>query len=136
MATTNPRPSTPFTAGAKRDALSELASAARDAAALLKLLANPDRLLLLCNLVEDERNVTALETLTGIRQPTLSQQLGVLREEGIVATRREGKFIFYRIASAPAMAVLRTLYDTFCGPTGTSSRKQVTRKTRRKVDEH
>lgn len=83
---------------------------------MLKSLANPDRLLLLCNLVEDERNVSTLEALTEIRQPTLSQQLGVLREEGIVETRREGKFIYYRIASAPAMAVLQTLYASFCQP--------------------
>ena len=115
-----PRPSRPPIPDAERVALSELASAARDAAALLKLLANPDRLLLLCNLVEDECNVSALESLTGIRQPTLSQQLGVLREEGIVETRREGRFIFYRIASAPALAVLRTLYDTFCRPVAAS----------------
>ena len=52
------------------------------AASLLKSLANPDRLLLLCQLVEGERSVTELEALTGIRQPTLSQQLGVLRNEG------------------------------------------------------
>ena len=97
-------------------ALQELAAAAQEAASLLKSLANPDRLLLLCNLVEEERNVSALETLTGIRQPTLSQQLGVLRDEGIVETRRDGKFIFYRVASAPALAVLRTLYDNFCRP--------------------
>lgn len=108
--------------------MSKLASAAQDAAALLKLLANPDRLLLLCNLVEDERNVSALETLTGIRQPTLSQQLGVLREEGLVETRREGKFIFYRIASAPAMAVLQTLYGTFCGPAAEPSKRPTPRK--------
>ncbi len=94
--------------------IGDLASAAADAAALLKTLANPDRLLLLCKLVEGECNVSSLETMSGIRQPTLSQQLGVLREEGIVETRRKGKFIFYRIASAPALAVLRTLYDTFC----------------------
>ena len=71
--------------------LVDLANAARDAALLLKLLANPDRLLLLCNMVEEERNVSTLETLTGIRQPTLSQQLGVLRAEGIVEPRPEGK---------------------------------------------
>ncbi len=94
----------------------QLAAAAEDAASLLKSLANPDRLLLLCNLVEEERNVSALEALTSIRQPTLSQQLGVLRDEGIVETRRDGKFIFYRIASAPALAVLQTLYDNFCRP--------------------
>ena len=93
-----------------------LARDAADAAALLKALANADRLLLLCHLVEDERNVSALEALTGIHQPTLSQQLGVLREEGLVETRREGKFIFYRVSSAPALAVLRTLCDIFCRP--------------------
>ena len=109
-------PSRPVASPATEMPLAALASAAADAAALLKALANPDRLLLLCHLVEDECNVSALEALTGIRQPTLSQQLGVLREEGLVETRREGKFIFYRIASAPALAVLRTLYDTFCRP--------------------
>jgi ArsR family transcriptional regulator len=104
--------------------LAELASAAAEAAALLKALANPDRLLLLCNLVDGECNVSALENVTGICQPTLSQQLGVLRDEGLVETRREGKFIFYRIASAPAMAVLHTLYQTFCHPVKTASRKR------------
>jgi len=96
--------------------LGNLARAATDAAALLRSLANPDRLLLLCHLVEGECNVSTLESLTGIRQPSLSQQLGVLRDEGIVATRREGKFVYYRVASAPALAVLRTLHETFCAP--------------------
>ena len=110
------RKSKPAPTASTEVSLGELASAAADAAALLKTLANPDRLQLLCNLVDDERNVSTLEALTGIRQPTLSQQLGVLREEGLVETRREGKFIFYRIASAPALAVLGLLYDTFCRP--------------------
>ena len=84
------------------------------AAGLLKSLANPDRLLLLCQLVEVERSVTELESLTGIRQPTLSQQLGVLRNEGLVATRRDGKWVYYRIASPEAMAILGTLHLIFC----------------------
>ena len=84
------------------------------AAGLLKSLANPDRLLLLCQLVEVERSVTELESLTGIRQPTLSQQLGVLRNEGLVATRRDGKWVYYRIASPEAMAILGTLHQIFC----------------------
>ena len=96
--------------------IGDLARAAAAAAALLKTLANPDRLLLLCNLVDGEANVSTLETATGIRQPTLSQQLGVLREEGIVETRRDGKYIYYRIASLPALALLQTLYDSFCRP--------------------
>ena len=116
--------------------IGDLASAAADAAALLKTLANPDRLLLLCNLVEGECNVSALEALTGIRQPTLSQQLGVLREEGIVETRREGKFIFYRIASVPALAVLRTLYDTFCRQVIPSHLPRRSSAKQEPVDEH
>ncbi|MEO7335966.1 MAG: metalloregulator ArsR/SmtB family transcription factor [Caldimonas sp.] len=91
-----------------------LQARAHDAAALLKALANPDRLLLLCHLVETERAVGELGEMTGIAQPTLSQQLGVLRAEGLVATRREGKSIFYRIASPAVHAVLQTLYDLFC----------------------
>lgn len=82
---------------------------------LLKALANPDRLLLLCQLSEGERNVSELEALLGILQPTLSQQLAVLRREGLVETRREGKQIFYRISSPAALAVINTLYQQFCG---------------------
>lgn len=89
--------------------------AAADAACrLMKVLSNPDRLLLLCELSQGERRVGELETLCGIVQPTLSQQLGVLRDEGLVATRREGKHIHYRIDSPQALAVMRVLYDQFC----------------------
>lgn len=84
------------------------------AAALLKSLANEDRLLLLCQLVDGEKTVSELEGLTGIRQPTLSQQLGVLRNEGLVSTRREGKWIYYTIASAEAMTMLAALHGVFC----------------------
>ncbi len=75
-----------------------LRESASQACALLKALANEDRLLLLCQLVQNERNVSELESLTGIHQPTLSQQLGVLRDEGLVATRREGKYVYSRSA--------------------------------------
>ena len=81
---------------------------------LLKTLANPDRLLLLCQLSQGERNVGELEALLGIVQPTLSQQLAVLRREGLVDTRREGKQVFYRICSPAALAVIQTLYQQFC----------------------
>ena len=73
---------------------------------------------MLCQLVEGERSVSELETLLGIQQPTLSQQLGVLRREGLVATRREGKQIFYRIDSPAALAVINTLYQLFCAEQG------------------
>lgn len=90
--------------------------AATRASGLLKALANPDRLLLLCQLAQGEHCVSELEGLLGILQPTLSQQLGVLRQEGLVATRREGKQIFYSIASKEALAVMQVLYQQFCAP--------------------
>ncbi|HBZ99434.1 MAG TPA: transcriptional regulator, partial [Pseudomonas sp.] len=65
-------------------------------------------------LSQGERNVSELEQLLGIQQPTLSQQLAVLRREGLVATRREGKQIHYRISSPEALAVITTLYQLFC----------------------
>ena len=89
-------------------------AAAERARALLKVLSNPDRMLLLCKLAECEHGVGELETALGIVQPTLSQQLGVLRDEGMVRTRREGKQVFYTIASPEALAVMRTLYDLYC----------------------
>ncbi|MBS7662838.1 helix-turn-helix transcriptional regulator [Pseudomonas lalucatii] len=81
---------------------------------LLKALANADRLLLLCQLAEGERSVGELEAQLGILQPTLSQQLAVLRREGLVATRRAGKQIHYRISSPAALALIDTLYRLFC----------------------
>ena len=84
------------------------------AVAALKLLANEDRLLLLCQLSQGELCVSELEAQLGIRQPTLSQQLGVLRDEALVTTRREGKQIFYSIASSEAMAVMQVLYQLYC----------------------
>lgn len=87
---------------------------ADDAGRLLKALANTDRLLLLCQLSQEELCVQDLEERLDIHQPTLSQQLGVLRTEGLVETRREGKRIYYRVASEEALAVVRTLYDLYC----------------------
>jgi DNA-binding transcriptional ArsR family regulator len=96
--------------------LEQLQAAAAQAAALLKALSNPTRLLLLCQIGQGEYCVGDLETLTGIRQPTLSQQLTILRAEALVSTRREGKQIFYRIASTQALAIMQVLYEQFCPP--------------------
>ena len=96
--------------------LDVLRQAASEACGLLKVLANPDRLLLLCQMTQGEYCVSDLEILTGIKQPTLSQQLTVLREEQMVSTRREGKQIFYSITSKEAMAVLQVLYEMYCEP--------------------
>lgn len=97
--------------------LNDMRAAAARACSLLKVLGNPDRLMLLCQLTQGEYCVSELESLLGINQPTLSQQLGVLREERLVSTRREGKQIYYRIDSPEAMAVMQVLYQQFCLPT-------------------
>jgi ArsR family transcriptional regulator len=94
--------------------IQQLRDNAAAAGQLLKTLGNPDRLLLLCQLAQGERHVSELEALLGITQPTLSQQLAVLRREGLVDTRREGKQIYYRISSHEALAVIQTLYQLCC----------------------
>lgn len=94
--------------------ISMMQAAASNACALLKVLANPDRLLLMCQLSQREMSVGELEEQLGIRQPTLSQQLSVLRENDLVATRRDGKNIFYSVASPQALAVMTVLYQQFC----------------------
>lgn len=91
-----------------------LRAAADEAVAALKLLANPERLLLLCQLSQAELCVGELEEQLGIRQPTLSQQLGVLRSEGVVSTRREGKHVYYRVADAALVEILALLYRLYC----------------------
>ena len=91
-----------------------LRRSADEASRLMKVLSNSDRLLLLCQLALGEKRVGELEELVGIVQPTLSQQLGVLRDENLVSTRREGKNIYYRIDSPQALAVMNVLYEQFC----------------------
>lgn len=91
-----------------------LRGAAGQAVAVLKLLANEDRLLLLCQLSQGEMCVSDLESALGIRQPTLSQQLSVLRAEGVVNTRREGKNIYYSVADAALLEILAVLYRLYC----------------------
>ncbi len=94
--------------------LSEMRLAAGRACNLMKVLSNPDRLMILCQLSQGEKRVGELEALLGIVQPTLSQQLTVLREEQLVSTRRDGKNIYYSINSPQALALIQTLYEQFC----------------------
>ncbi len=94
--------------------LEQMQQAAHRACRMMKVLANPDRLLILCQLSQGERRVGELEELLGIAQPTLSQQLTVLRDEELVSTRREGKAIHYGLSSPKALAVMQVLYEQFC----------------------
>ncbi|MGV8899827.1 MAG: metalloregulator ArsR/SmtB family transcription factor [Burkholderiaceae bacterium] len=100
--------------------IEQMREAAGQATAMLRVLANEDRLLLLCQLTQGEACVSELEELLGIRQPTLSQQLSVLRNESIVSTRREGKKIFYKLEEGRALNLLSTLYGLYC-PSNLSS---------------
>ena len=84
------------------------------ASKFLKGLANKNRLVVLCALAEGEKNVSELEKILGIRQPTLSQQLARLRVDNLVSTRRESKQIFYSIASDEAELLLGLLFKLFC----------------------
>jgi ArsR family transcriptional regulator len=96
------------------------ASAAK-AAALLRLLGNERRLTILCQLADGgERSVGQIQALIGISQSALSQHLGLLREQGILAGRRDGQTIFYRIVDPAALSVMATLADLFC-PTNEES---------------
>lgn len=102
-----------------------------EASDLLKSIANPNRLSIVCMLLEGERSVTELETALAIRQPTLSQQLCALREAGVVACRREAKHVIYRVADQRAARLIGALRDifsdleTWCAtfPNGTPSKR-------------
>ena len=94
--------------------MDELSENAKRASNFLKALANENRLIILCCLAEGERNVGELETMLGIRQPSLSQQLARLRSDGLVETRRDSKQVYYRLASEEAQQMIDLLYEMFC----------------------
>ena len=103
--------------------IKELTDSASMASELLKALANPDRLMILCLLAGGEKNVSQLQEALGVRQPTLSQQLSKLRADDLVVTRREGKSIYYRLSSESAARVIDLLYDLYCAADGVGRRE-------------
>ncbi|WP_310533899.1 metalloregulator ArsR/SmtB family transcription factor [Novosphingobium sp.] len=96
--------------------LAQFEESAGRAAALLKLLGNEKRLMVLCQLSEGELSVSELQMRVRLSQSALSQHLALLREQGAVTTRREAQVIFYRIADAAVMRVIETLAELFCPP--------------------
>lgn len=96
-----------------RDLAALMADRSVDAAGFLKALSHEGRLMILYHLAGGEKSVTELETLLGQRQAAVSQQLARLRLEGLVATRRDGKAIYYAIRDERVMAVLKLLPDLF-----------------------
>lgn len=91
-------------------------ASAKEAAKLLRALGNERRLMILCQLGDGERSVGELQPTVALSQSALSQHLAVLRDEGVVATRREGQTIWYRIADPAAVKVVATLAEIFCPP--------------------
>jgi len=94
--------------------LKKMQKSADKACRLMKALSNRDRLMLLCQINLAEKSVTELEEILKIHQPTLSQQLTVLRKEGLVKTRRSGKKIYYSLTSEIAASVMSLMYSHFC----------------------
>lgn len=93
----------------------EMADRAAEAASFLKALSHQGRLMILCHLAAGEKSVTALEDLLGARQAAVSQHLARLRSEGLVAARRDGKVIYYRIKDPKVGAMMALVYEMFCG---------------------
>jgi DNA-binding transcriptional ArsR family regulator len=91
-----------------------MAGNAKRASDFLKALAHESRLMILCFLAEGEKSVSELEALLNLRQPSVSQQLARLRADGLVSTRRDGKTIYYNLASAEARVVIGAIYEVFC----------------------
>ena len=81
-------------------------------------MANPNRLIILCQLAEGEKSVGELESVVGLSQSALSQHLGVLRQQGVVTTRRSAQSIFYSLASEEVQTIMLALHDVFCGKPG------------------
>ena len=96
--------------------ITQFEASASAAARLLRTLGNERRLMILCQLTDGERSVGDLQPRVGLSQSALSQHLAVLRDEGVVTTRRESQVIWYRIADPAAIRVVATLAEIFCPP--------------------
>ncbi|HUA77936.1 MAG TPA: metalloregulator ArsR/SmtB family transcription factor [Acetobacteraceae bacterium] len=104
-----------------------MAEAAGAAAELLRTLANPHRLMIVCRLVEGEHSVGELASALELRDSTVSQHLAVLRRERLVRARRDAQTIWYSLASKPARAVLETLFRLYCAPPPVTARNRANR---------
>ena len=94
--------------------MADINDSAKLASDFLKTLANQNRLVILCALVDGEKNVTQLEEILNVRQPTLSQQLARLRADKMVETRRESKQVYYKLSNYDAELILELIFELFC----------------------
>jgi len=104
--------------------MQELAANSAEAEELLKALANSHRLMILCELKDGERSVSALERVVPLAQSALSQHLAKLREGGIVATRREAQTIYYSLSDSRVSRLIEVLHDLFCAPAKSRTKRR------------
>ncbi len=97
-----------------------------EAATFLKALANDQRLLILCCLIDGAISVGEINDRVSLSQSALSQHLGVLREAGLVTTNRKSQTIYYSLAQGPALGIMEILYSAFCAPRGSKTRAKKT----------
>ncbi|WP_425032285.1 ArsR/SmtB family transcription factor [Pelagibius sp.] len=102
----------------------EMQASATRAAELMKALSSENRLMILCQLAEAEKTVGHLSEELGLRQAAVSQQLALLRKDGLVAARRDGRSIHYRLIGREAQAVIALLYELFCAPAKAAPKTQ------------
>ena len=110
-----------------RAVMSAMQDHAGEAAALLKALANDQRLLVLCRLLESPLSVGEINECVPLSQSALSQHLGVLRDAGLVTTSRQSQTVYYSLAQGPALQIMEILYMTFCAPAASKTRAKKTK---------
>lgn len=96
--------------------MQDLQASSAEAADLLKALANSHRLMILCELKDGERSVSAMEEVVPLTQSALSQHLAKLREAGLVTTRREAQTIYYSLSDTRVARMIEVLHELFCAP--------------------
>lgn len=106
----------PLDASTDSSALASMEAKAEEASRVLTAMANAKRLMVLCNLLEGEKSVGQMAELVGLSAAALSQHLGKMRSLNLVATRRDGQTIYYRLASHEVREILETLYRLYCAP--------------------
>ncbi len=121
MSRTRPQLSSAALRAFDNDAMRENAD---EATRLLKMLANGQRLRVLCLLVDEELSVGQINQRIDLSQSALSQHLAKLREEGLVTTRRESQTIYYKLSSGPAQRLIYSLHDIYCGGVGPRDRRR------------
>lgn len=104
--------------------MQDLMTRSAEAEELLKALANTHRLMILCELRQGERSVTALEEVVPLSQSALSQHLAKLREGGFVSTRREAQTIYYSLADKRVARLIEVLHELFCAPAKPQTRRR------------